>query len=433
MLINNPLAMSHQIETVKYGLKNPYFICAIDPGGGKTFCALALHEQFKNCKTLVIVPNYLILKWFGEVVKWFGKSKKVTVITKKEQIYALWDTDICIAGYSHLEECEVLFEWADHVVFDEAQFLKEMKTKRTDFAHKLVYENSTKKLNLLTGTPIINRVSEYYSLIALCNYNPKIKKSNFLEKFPDSVTFADHFSFRKSYTMEINGKRIKIVKWQGIKNRDELKKWLDGIYIRFTDKHWMSEDPVYLDVPVSYKNMPELEEAYESFCQSNESGISPTIKMEAAKMTVPYTIKYVRGLIEDGIEKVVIFTDHVEPAKMIAEAFETTAITSEISNSRQFKLVSEFQNNILPSVICGTIGSMSTGHDLYISKDVVFNDESWVPGQNKQAWKRVHRKGQTGMARIHRIYGSPQHERISASLYQKMLDIELATNFEDMK
>lgn len=426
MLVDHPLAMGHQIKTVEYGLKHPYFICAIDPGGGKSFCLLALHEKF-NCKTLIVVPNYLLLKWHGEIQKWFKGTKKITLIQKKEQIYGLWDTDICLIGYSHLAGSEMLFEWADQVGIDEAQFLKEMTTQRSEFAHRFIYENSIKKLMLLTGTPIVNRVAEYYSLIALCNYNPRLNgKSPFLDKFPDAITFADHFSHRKSYTIEVNGRFVKIVKWIGVKNKEELKAWLDGIYIRFTDKHWMKDKPIFINVPVSSKSIPELEEAYEQFC-INESGMSPTIKMEAAKMTVPYTIKFVRGLLDEGISKVVVFSDHVDPALEIAEEFKTKAVTGQINDTKKFLITQEFQNNPEMEVISGTIGSMSTGHDLFASHICVFNDESWVPGLNKQAWKRIHRIGATRQSLVYRMQGSPQHERISESLHQKMLDIEEVT------
>lgn len=426
MLVNHPLAMSHQVKTVEYGLKHPYFICAIDPGGGKSFCLLALHEKF-NCKTLIVVPNYLLLKWYGEIQKWFGNTKKITLIQKKEQIYGLWDTDICLIGYSNLKYAEVLFEWADQVGVDEAQFLKEMTSQRSATAHEFIYTNSIKKLMLLTGTPIVNRVAEYYSLIALCNYNPKLNgKSAFLDKFPDSITFADHFSHRKSYTIEVNGKFVKIVKWIGVKNKEELKSWLDGIYIRFTDKHWMKEDPLFVNVPVSSKSIPELEEAYEEFC-INESGVSPTIKMEAAIMTVPYTIKFIEGLLAEGITKIVAFSDHVEPATKIAEHFGCKAVTGKINDTKKFQLTQQFQNNPDVPLISGTIGSMSTGHDLFASHIAIFNDEAWVPGLNKQAWKRIHRIGASKRSLVYKMMGSPQHERISESLYQKMLDIEEVT------
>src|SRR3990167_4999511 len=126
-----------------------------------------------------------------------------------------------------------------------------MDAKRTQYIHKNIFENSIDRLIITTGTPIKNRVAEFYSLLALCYYDPRIAKPEFLDRFPDSITFADHFSYRHEYTLEINNRFIPVVKWTGLRNVKELKSYLEGHYIRIKSEETNLPPLTEIDVPIS--------------------------------------------------------------------------------------------------------------------------------------------------------------------------------------
>jgi len=214
-----------QEESVGYNLKNEYVINAIQQGLGKSLIALQTANELK-AKTLIVVPAYLIIRWVREIQKFFP-DKVYHPLTKSENLFKLWDCDFAIVSYNFLKHSEILFEWANLVVFDEAHSLKSMKAQRTNLAHKFIYENNIKRCLMLTGTPIQNRVYEFYSLIALANYNPKKEESAFLKKFGTYVDFANYFSYLREFEMNRGNKRVKVQQWEGIKNEDELKKKKD--------------------------------------------------------------------------------------------------------------------------------------------------------------------------------------------------------------
>jgi len=417
--MSSPKLFDYQKQTVSFGVSNPYSILGLEMGLGKSVCALSVSEETKS-KTLIVCPSYLKLKWKSEIEKFFP-GKDITVFNSAKEIYKVWDTDYVIISYSLLDKSDCLFEWADMVIADEAHYLKEMRTKRTEAFHRLIYENSIKRCLLLTGTPIQNRVYEFYSLIAICNYNPQMEESAFLRNYPTYVDFANRFSFLKDFEIFRGGRRVKVQQWEGIRNEIELKQWLKNIFISFKSDEVLDLPPyVDIDVPVCYEDMPELLEDFNKFT-GEVTGAEVRAKAQAALMKAPYTIEYTKGLL-DQVEQVVVYTDHVASCEMIAEGLGTQGITGQTPMRVREKIAKEFMNGER-RVIVATIGSFSTGIDLYRSFNMVISDFCWVPGTMKQALFRIRRIGQKNKCFFHRIIGTPQDKIIIKKLESKMVVI----------
>ena len=353
------------------------------------------------------------------------------------------DSDFVITSYDLAQKAEHLFFWADMVVGDEIHNLKNMAAKRTQFFHRAIYENSVKRFYGLTGTPIKNRVREWYSLLALANYNPRQKDHSFLDTYPDEITFADQFSFSESYEVEVKGGRhIQITRYFGLKNEQELRSWLKGRYIRIrADKKDLP--PIsYLDTMVSDIDDKKLLQAFEDYFVSDEeayakshsvtdarkrrtSSVLPEHKRNAAVQKAPFTIKYVENLVET-VDCCLVYSDHKEPCQLIAKHFGVPAITGEMSSTRRAQLVNDFQSGKL-NILCSTIGSLKEGADLFRAKDLVMNDPSWIPGDIQQVVNRMRALGHTDPRTVHRILGSPQDEKIWDILEEKMRTINKAT------
>lgn len=407
-----------QVETMEYGLKNPYTIIANDMGTGKTACGLAISYKLR-VPTLVVCPSYLVTNWQNEIRKTLGDWPIVTAIRKGKDIYDVWDSDFAIISYGLAQKAESLFSWAKLVILDEAHNLKSMTTKRTEFIHRAIFENSVDRLLLLTGTPIKNRVEEYYSLLALCNYDPKIKDSKFLDKFPDSMTFADYFSFRKQYTIQVGNRFIPVVKWVGVKKENELKEYLKGHYIRKVGVS--TEEPRIKHVLVSDIENKTLMKEFLKWSDNN-SDVNPTAKAEAALQTAPFTVEYARGVIEE-MGCVAIYTDHVQSCEFIANSFGVPPITGKMPAQERHRLGAQFQAGE-SNVIVATVKSFSEGISLTRSSNLIMNDFPWVPGDIDQTIKRIHRRDQTKKCTIHMIHGSPQSEKIFEAVTEKRAVIQ---------
>ncbi len=425
--MSNLILKSFQEETKNYGIKHKYFICALEMGLGKSPTSLAIAVETKS-KTLIVCPSYLKLKWESEINKFFP-DKVVSLFNSDKEFYELWDTDFAIVSYSFVETAEALFEWADMVIADECHFLKELKTKRSEAFHKHIYQNSIKRLALLTGTPIQNRVYEFYSLIALCNYNPELEESGFLKKFPSYVDFANYFSHLIEYEIIVKGgRRRKVQKWEGYRNVEELKRWLNNIYIRFeADKVLDLPPSVDIEVPMLMEDRPELLEAFYAFSEDEDNNsIVSNIKAEAALVKAPYTVDYVKGLVEQG-KQVVVYSDHRASAHFIADKLGyAKAIDGTMDMKYRQAQADRFQAGEL-QVVVATITSFSTGIDLFRASNMVFNDSGFIPGNMKQAKARIRRIGSNGTCFYHYIIGSYQDEKIYEILNNKEETIKAVT------
>ena len=352
----------------------------------------------------------------------------MTIFDSDREFYEVWDTDFCIVSYNFCHKAEVLFEWAQIVIIDEAHNFKGTSTIRSQGVHKLVYENSPESCLQLTGTPIVNRVHEFYSSISICKYAPWLEgKDDFLEKFPTYVDFADYFSYLNSYEIEVLNKKGKLVtvpinKWTGIRNLPELRKIVANHYIQFdTDKVLGLPEYQIIDIPVSYKDNPKLEQAFQTFLDE-DSGVGPTIKAQAALAKTKFTVDFVKDKFSED-RPVVIFTDHVEACEAIAEALGVRAISGSTPTHIRDKTAEDFMAGKTKRVVA-TIGSFSTGNDLQIACDMVFNDPNWVPGNMEQAMYRIIRIGQKNRCRFYRIVGSVQDEKIYEVLFDKIETIK---------
>lgn len=415
------LLMDHQKKTIDYGLRHPYFIMGLEPGLGKTICALLIAIQSKKKRNLIVCPAGVRLTSKREIKKWFP-DMRISVFFNKNDLYELWDTDFAIISYEMLKYSDYLFEWAQNIIVDEAHYLKNSKAGRTDFMHRRVFENETDRLMLLTGTPIVNNVVEFYSLMALAYYNPRIEEPRFLKKFPTDIDFALHFSNKIEFT--VNGE--KRIKFKGVKNELELKEYLKPIYIRFeADKVLDLPKKIEKDILIDEMDNPALLAEFDKFRESDlGDSVKSSAKKQAAIAMAPFTIEYVKMLLIGGVDKVVVFSDHIESANIIAEAFGVRAMTSEMTKGEdRDRTINNFQVFDTPQVIVGTTKVMGTVYTLTRSNNLVINDPPWVPGDLDQLMRRIIRICQKKVPIIHHMLGSFQAEYIMNVLKEKIADI----------
>lgn len=417
----------HQKTAVKFGLNRPYCILALKQGLGKTLVALDIANR-SSSKVLVICPSYLIPNWEEEIRKFFPE-KIISVFDSAKKFYKVFDTDIVLVSYDLSGRFKYLFEWCDIIIMDEAHYIKDMETRRSENVHREVYEGAPKRMLLLTGTPIQNAVHEFYSLIALCYYHPSWgEEPPFLNKYPDFTTFADHFSKRIEFHRDVYSKggqhsRVKCVKWEGLKNKEELKSWLKPIYLRMNDDVLDLPPLVFVPVYASRRSDPELWEAFINFNKDNSSTKSD-IKAKVANEAAKFTIDYVRDLAETE-DKIIIYTAHVDAAHTIAKALRVTPITGQMTPKKRKEIAGNFTHGTNRYLVATY--AFSTGVTLIQSNNIVINDPPWVPGILEQAYYRIKRIGQTKTCYIHQIYTSIQTQKIYDSLAKKIETIKEAT------
>lgn len=419
--------------TIKFAFKNRYSILSLDARMGKTRTALDIFSRINggNGTLLISCPTHLIYNWLAEIEMWFPNRWIVSIFDKGKKIYFPFHSDIVITSLDLATREDYLFEWCSMLVVDEAHELKSMTSKRTTFYHKHIYENSIPRVHLLTASPLKNRVEEFYSLMAMCYYNPELEKSNFLTKYPDSISFAEEFSLKKKFLIEVNGRKVPVIKWYGLKRENlfRLKQYLRPIYVRFNAPIDRIEE-----IPYLISNSPNKELAAqfgEYYGHKDNQSVAGGAKLDSAMRKIPFTIERVNQILEE-CGRCVIYTDHRPVCKELAEHYGVPAVTGEMSGKRRLEIANEFQNGER-EVFVATAGSFNSGASLTRAKDLVWNDFPWVPITIYQVNRRLDGPAQKeAKFNIHVVFGSPQDMKIYNTLKEKRETIKEVTGMKNV-
>jgi SNF2 family DNA or RNA helicase len=128
--------------------------------------------------------------------------------------------------------------------------------------------------------------------------------------------------------------------------------------------------------------------------------------------------------IEERGEKVVIFSNWVEPLKtlyhFISKKYKTCCFIGSMSSELREKHKKVFMTNPEYKVLLGTIGAAGTSNTFTVANTVIFYDEPWTPADKVQGEDRVHRIGTTKSTTIITLMTKGTvDERVHDILYQK--------------
>lgn len=359
-------------------------LLAYDMGLGKTIIALSAAEKL-NLPTLVICPAFMKATWEREF-----KNFKID--------------DIRINTWANIK-----FENPTVLIVDESHYGKNPESQRT-----IAFLEVAKRVRgrsgyvwLLSGTPAKNSAAELYcQLIAVG-----------LEGYPTYLEFADEFS--ESFLAKYSQMSRPVVKHRGVRNLEKLR----NLYAPLM--HVLKAKDV-LDLPLQIKkkiisnfsvfkeeDVAEFRSDAESFMKKNFS----TKKLQQAQMNISTT----KSLVEElkmSFEKIIIFSDHVSPARDFANHFECGLITGEVPIEKRESVIKEFKDN--GSVLSCTIGSAGVGLNLQFANCIVFSDSSWSAADMMQAEKRIHRIGQQDHCHYFYVVDSGLGEVIHETVQRKM-------------
>lgn len=365
-------------------LKSKRQLLAYDMGLGKTIIALAAAEKL-NLPTLVICPAFMKATWEREF-----KNFKIN--------------DIRINTWANIK-----FENPMVLIVDESHYGKTPESQRT-----IAFMDVAKRVRgrsgyvwLLSGTPAKNSAAELYcQLIAVG-----------LEGYETYLEFADEFA--ESFLAKYSQMSRPIVKHRGVKNLEKLRELYAPLM------HVLKAKDV-LDLPEQIKkkiistfsvfnedDLGAFRSDVESFMKKNFS----TKKLQQAQMNIATT----KSLVEElkmSFEKIIIFSDHISPARDFANHFECGLITGEVPIEKREAIIKEFKEN--GSVLSCTIGAAGVGLNLQFANCIVFSDSSWSAADMLQAEKRIHRIGQSEHCHYFYVVDSGLGEIIHETIQKKM-------------
>jgi SNF2 family DNA or RNA helicase len=402
----------YQCEGVEFGLKHHYHTNAFEPGLGKSLTSLVLSAH-SDGPCLIVSPAYLKLNWKDEIETHTDFSCRQITSDNFTKPFD-FKTKYYLTSYEQAKYCEYYKKHFETIVIDECHMLKNPNSQRSKILNTIVDDINPRRLITATGTPIANRVFDYYTLLYLSSKNPRGTSGVDIRTICGSFT-AFQATFCDGYWDE---QRREII-YKGVKNIELLKTLLkDKVIRKQADKVLKLPKMISKFMECSYKEDPKLEEAWEAYQKGLVCDHITVSKVQNAIAKVPFTIKLAKDLLEEH-EKIVIFSDHREPAKRIAEALGIPYIDGGVGPVQRHKIVTDFQTGLIKG-ISATIGSMSTGVTLTASNIVLYNDTSWVPKDNFQSSKRILRIGQTKICFAYYVVGGYIDKLITKSNTEKI-------------
>lgn len=417
----------YQEKGVEWLIQKRFALLADVPGLGKSAQAIRASDRVKPESILVVCPANLRVNWLREFEKFSKHEYPFKLIETAKDFNNKNDFAIC--SYD-LAETISKKRWG-LVIADESHYLKSKKAKRTKtvlgsggLAHR------TERMWCLSGTPAPNHVGELWVLLHTFGAT-KLNYQDFITEFCNTV--SSPYGYMQRQVVGTNLRKI-----------PELKAMLRPVMLRRLLLPGMLPEVSFHEHPIERGEVPEgvwvgLKEQLaqlELFLEEDGSlqgleALAPSIstlrrwiglqKVEAVASIIE------EELIHNHYQKIVIFAWHTSVLEGLADKLKNFNLRmlhgSHTQNQKQ-KAVDDFQKDPNVRVFLGNIQAAGVGITLTASSEVAFVEESWVPADNEQAWKRCNRLTQTKPLRVRNfnIYGSLD-EKISRILKQKTKEL----------
>jgi SWI/SNF-related matrix-associated actin-dependent regulator 1 of chromatin subfamily A len=362
------------------------------PGLGKTMQAIA-YAQLHNLKTIVVCPLSVVLNWKKEVKKFTGKEVTIwdskTRSGKPSNQFHIVHYDAVGKIVDKLRQQEF-----DLLVCDEATYLKNRQTIRAksilgSYKERRKFPGiKTKYCIFLTGTPVMSRPIEAFSLL------------NFL----DNQRFNNFYHFVDRY----GG-------WKGEppKNLKDLHERTKDLIIRRKKEDVLTELPrkqrneLYVDMTKDeqkkYNEM--LKDMFGKWKLDGRPSVQHMPKLQAflIEKKLPRVIELIDEFL-DNDRPILIFSCYIAPLKKLLEHYGDKAaiLTGEMNKDKRQQSIDRLTSG---QAKIGLFSLKAAGMGIdglqHVMDTVVFLDMDWVPANHEQAEDRTHRIGQTSQVQVY--------------------------------
>ncbi len=411
------IGYSWLVQNIKFKFGS---ILADDMGLGKTIQILSAilylkeQNQFDSKPTLIIVPPTLISNWENEIKK-FTPDLTYYIYHGSNRTFPLEEYDIILTSYGVVRLDLDMFmdtNWRLCVI-DEAQNIKNPNTEQTRAIKSI---NASTKI-ALTGTPIENRLMDYWSIFDFINKGYLSTKDDFkrsyvvpIEKLEDEEVLENLKTIAKPFVL------------RRLKSDEDIKKelpekFVNDIYCSLTKKQILLYNAILEEIFFDLENSKGIQRkgiilkiltALKQTCNHPAQFLdikNPKIQ-ESGKMEL------LADILENILsvdEKVIIFTQYVEMGKiiqkLISKKFKQEVLFLHGSQTLKEKteVIDTFQEDEDYKILVATLKTGGTGLNLTAARNVIHYDLWWNPAVENQATDRVHRIGQDKDVMVYRL------------------------------
>lgn len=387
-------------------------ILADDMGLGKTIQIMSLLESNEHHFSIIICPASLILNWLDEFNK-FSSHLKVTCVMgsakeRKEIIKNYKQFDVMITSYDYIRKDYEQYKdiTFDFIVLDEAQYIKNQKTKNAIAVKSL----EGKQRFALTGTPIENSLAELWSIFDFLNkdylYNYRYFKSHY-----EAPIVKDHneevqsqlqkmispFVLRRTKNEVLKDLPDKIENTVLVDFREDEKK-LYLAHLAQANKLLQTLDGSKDRIQI----LAMLTKLRQICCEPRIA--FDDVKHKSSKMEACLNIIQT---YKDNNKKLIVFSSFKSLLNLLADELDKSKtsyymITGDTDKADRKGLVDAYQNDDT-TVFLISLKAGGTGLNLTAAEGVIHFDPWWNMSAQNQATDRAYRIGQKNKVFVYKL------------------------------
>lgn len=428
--------LPYQRAAIAFGMDHPNVLLADEMGLGKTIEALGVINADDEAKRVLIVcPASLKLNWARECERWLVEAGEIGVAGKTYPK----DASVVIINYDILGKWkkELKGQW-DVLVADECHYVKNKDAKRSKALYAI---KATRKL-FLTGTPILNRPFELWTIVSslapeefdhfwnFANRYCAPVKNNFGWDF-NGATHLDELHERLCGTIMVRRTKVEVLPDLPPKRRQVIELASDHVakLIAVETGAWQEHQSRLKELRSRSRSDGTQNEAELAALRAGVNvafGELAKLRQSTALAKVPLVIEHIKNVLED-VDKLVVFAHHLAVIDELAAPFGDLAVTLTGSHSvtaRQ-ESVDRFQEDPSCRLFIGSITAAGFGLTLTAASNVVFAELDWVPAHITQAEDRTHRLGQENSVLVqHLVLQDSLDARMIGTLIKKQRVID---------
>lgn len=362
------------------------------------------------------------------------------------------------------------------IIIDEAHRLSNLSADRYKIIMDLVKRGNPDSIYLATGTPITNNPENYFNLLQIIGAEVANNREYYLQRYCDAIEVprnnaerakrdaitqkfvsnngkSNWYELTDDEKAKLNGIIKKSVRMmtiaKGESNLEELRDRTSHIYLRRVkeDLQDLPNKTVHeLFYDLDMMQLMEYNRLWEEY-EAAQLEADPTKEINKellegaiyrkylSNQMVPNTIKLTDQFIENG-EKVVIACCYDEELNTLKEYYGDRCVVynGKTTAKDKDKNIEKFTNDQNIMVFIGNIQAAGVGITLLSSRTLIFNNISFVPGDNLQMQDRIYRIGQTRDVDIYyQIFKDTQYEKMWNIVLRKALVIDQIVKKEDEK
>lgn len=413
-------ADAYQDDAAIFSLSRNRSYLGVPPGLGKTIIAatIAINDALVVGRRCVyLLPPFLVGNVQEEFAKWAPEVKTfvLTDLGPFESPGELLKYQVLIVPDSciRLPEARALIRFFSReepkplLIIDEAHRYSRLDAQRTQALFDLGPFGIRRYMGrevYMSGSPLPNRPMDLYPMLS--------------RVAPETIDFMSQFDYGRRYC-EAYRSRFGWV-FTGASNVKELRSKVvapTGVFMLRVDENVVKLPPLREEVFILSEGMkPQLAKLDDQLSKSigdsddlvsklqEKRGKSKDEKLHQStylkllgEHKAKASVEYIQSILEETEESVLVFAHHKEALAILVKRlakYRPLVITGATPVNKRHARVKKFQNDKRRRLFIGSIRAMGIGYNMTKATRVLCVEWSWVPGENSQAFKRAHRRGQ---------------------------------------